>query len=81
VHTASYLIHSMSSTQDCEAVDRQAAEHFAEAAKQAGVSRMIYLGGLGDSSSALSPHLRSRQEVGAILQHSGAQVLSVAPRS
>lgn len=75
VHTAYYLIHSMRSTQDFEAVDRQAAEHFADAARQAGVARMVYLGGLGDSSSALSPHLRSRQEVGAILQRSGAQVV------
>jgi uncharacterized protein YbjT (DUF2867 family) len=75
VHTAYYLIHSMSSTQDFEAVDRQAAAHFADAARQTGVARIVYLGGLGDSSSALSPHLRSRQEVGAILQRSGAQVL------
>ncbi len=75
VHTAYYLVHSMSSTQDFEAVDRQAAEHFADAARQAGVARIVYLGGLGDSSSTLSPHLRSRQEVGAILLRSGAQVL------
>lgn len=75
VHTAYYLIHSMSSTQDFESVDRQAAENFADAANKSGVSRIIYLGGLGDSSSDLSPHLRSRQEVGALLQRSGAQVL------
>jgi uncharacterized protein YbjT (DUF2867 family) len=75
VHTAYYLIHSMRSKQDFEVIDRQAAEHFADAARQAGVARIVYLGGLGDSSSALSPHLRSRQEVGAILQGSGAQVV------
>lgn len=75
VQTAYYLIHSMSSTQDFEAVDRRAAENFAGAARQAGVSRIVYLGGLGDSQSDLSPHLRSRQEVGAILHNSGAQVL------
>ncbi len=75
VHTAYYLVHSMSSTQDFEAVDRRAAQHFAEAAHQAGVSRIIYLGGLGDSASELSPHLRSRHEVGTILQGSGAQVI------
>lgn len=75
VHTAYYLVHSMSSTQDFEAVDRRAAQHFAEAAHQAGVSRIIYLGGLGDSASELSPHLRSRHEVGTILQDSGAQVI------
>ena len=75
VHTAYYLIHSMSSAQDFEAIDRQAAENFADAARRAGVSRIIYLGGLGDSRSDLSPHLRSRQEVGTILQRSSAQVL------
>ncbi|WP_089721566.1 SDR family oxidoreductase [Candidatus Entotheonella palauensis] len=75
VHTAYYLIHSMNSTQDFEDTDRRAAEYFATAAKQAGVARIVYLGGLGESHSALSPHLRSRQEVGAILQQSGAQVL------
>jgi uncharacterized protein YbjT (DUF2867 family) len=63
-HTAYYLIHAMRSTQDFEAVDRQAAAHFADAARQAGVARIVYLGGLGDSSSALSPHLRSRQKSG-----------------
>jgi uncharacterized protein YbjT (DUF2867 family) len=75
VHTAYYLIHSMSSTQDFEAIDRQAAENFANAARQAGVSRIVYLGGLGDSNTELSPHLRSRQEVGVILQRSRAQAL------
>jgi uncharacterized protein YbjT (DUF2867 family) len=75
VHTAYYLIHSMGSRQNFEIIDRQGAENFAGAARQAGVSRIIYLGGLGDSSSALSPHLRSRQEVGQILQDCGAQVV------
>lgn len=75
VHTAYYLIHSMGSRQDFEVMDRQAAENFAEAAHRAGVARIIYLGGLGESESDLSPHLRSRQEVGTILQRSGAQVL------
>ena len=75
VHTAYYLIHSMNSTRDFEAVDRRAAQHFAAAARRAGMARIIYLGGLGESSGELSPHLRSRQEVGAILRQSGAQVL------
>jgi uncharacterized protein YbjT (DUF2867 family) len=75
VHTAYYMIHSMGSPNDFELMDRRAAENFAEAARQAGVSRIIYLGGLGESGSDLSPHLRSRQEVGTILRSSGAQVL------
>ena len=44
------------------------------AARDAGVKRIIYLGGLG-SGSELSPHLRSRQEVGRILRESGAPTI------
>ena len=60
VHTAYYLVHLMSSAQDFATQDRQA-----------GVQRIIYLGGLGDDSDPqLSPHLRSRHEVGHILRAS-----------
>jgi len=75
VDTAFYMVHSMGSTSSFETLDRQGAENFARAAKDAGVRRIIYLGGLGDSSAPLSPHLRSRHEVGDILRTSGVQVL------
>jgi uncharacterized protein YbjT (DUF2867 family) len=45
VHTAYYMIHSMGARQNFEGIDRQAAEHFADAAGHAGVSRIVYLGG------------------------------------
>jgi uncharacterized protein YbjT (DUF2867 family) len=65
VQTAYYLIHLMSGSKEFEREDRRAATVFAEAAKKAGVGRIIYLGGLGDDKDAtLSPHLRSRHEVG-----------------
>jgi uncharacterized protein YbjT (DUF2867 family) len=70
VHTAYYLIHSMGTRGDFEALDRSAARNFAAAARTAGVTRIIYLGGLGDGSD-LSSHLASRQEVGEILRSSG----------
>lgn len=54
-----------------EALDRQGAENFAEACRAAGVKRIIYLGGLSDAHATLSPHLRSRLEVGEILRKSG----------
>lgn len=73
IETAYYLVHSMGSQQDFEEEDRAAARHFAAAAKAAGVKRVIYLGGLGEGE--LSKHLASRQEVGAILKESGAQVV------
>jgi len=70
VHTAYYLVHSMGSPGKFEEEDRQAARNFATAARQAGVRRIIYLGGLGAEGPALSAHLRSRQEVADILRAS-----------
>ncbi|MHB1297364.1 MAG: SDR family oxidoreductase [Gemmatimonadaceae bacterium] len=75
VDAAYYLVHSMGSTGSFEETDRQAAQNFADAAKKAKVSRIIFLGGLGREDTALSPHLRSRHEVGAILRESGVPVL------
>jgi len=75
VDVAYYLVHSMGSAGSFEEADRQAAQNFGEAAKAAGVKRIIYLGGLGNDDDALSPHLRSRQEVGQILRQSGVPVL------
>jgi uncharacterized protein YbjT (DUF2867 family) len=75
VSTAYYLVHSLGSAGGFEARDRQGAEHFAAAARTAGLRRIIYLGGLGDDSTGLSPHLRSRHEVGEILRTSGVSVI------
>jgi uncharacterized protein YbjT (DUF2867 family) len=76
VHTAYYLVHLMSGSKDFEKEDRQAATNFAQAAKKAGVQRIIYLGGLGDDADPkLSPHLRSRHEVGEILRGSGVETI------
>jgi uncharacterized protein YbjT (DUF2867 family) len=75
IQVAYYLIHSMASAGAFEEQDRVAARNFSEAARQAGVLRIIYLGGLGDKSQELSSHLRSRQEVGQILRESGATVI------
>lgn len=75
IDTAFYLVHSMNETGSFEDQDRIAATNFANAARQANVKRIIYLGGLGDDDENLSPHLRSRHEVGKILSQSGCQVL------
>jgi len=76
VDTAYYLVHLMSGSKSFEREDRQAATNFALAAAKSGVRRIIYLGGLGDDADpALSPHLRSRHEVGEILRQSGAQTI------
>lgn len=76
VDTAYYLVHLMASSRRFEADDRQAARNFAKAARDAGVKRIIYLGGLGDASDPrLSPHLRSRHEVGRLLGETGVPVI------
>ncbi len=71
VDVAYYLIHSLGSGPAFEATDRAAAQTFAACARDAGVSRIIYLGGLRPPGEGLSPHLRSRAEVGDILLNSG----------
>jgi uncharacterized protein YbjT (DUF2867 family) len=76
VSTAYYLIHSMGSVQDFEERDRTAARNFAMEAGKAGVRRIIYLGGLAHGDD-LSPHLRSRHEVGQLLRESGVPVLEL----
>jgi uncharacterized protein YbjT (DUF2867 family) len=78
VHTAYYLVHLMSGSgsKHFEREDRQAAKDFAGAAREAGVRRLVYLGGLGDDADPkLSPHLRSRHEVGEILRDSGVETV------
>lgn len=76
VQTAYYLVHLMAETSDFQAQDRLAAENFAAVAKESGVQRIIYLGGLGEEADPkLSPHLRSRHEVGRILRDSGIETI------
>lgn len=76
VDVAYYLVHLMASSRDFETADRDAARNFARAARDAGVKRIVYLGGLGDESDPrLSTHLRSRHEVGRILAETGVPVI------
>ena len=70
VHTAYYLVHSMGSSGEFEMEERQGAKNFSEASDEAGIQRIIYLGGLGDANVALSKHLSSRLLVGDILRTS-----------
>jgi uncharacterized protein YbjT (DUF2867 family) len=67
VEAAYYLVHSMTARDDFAARDRQAASAFASAASEAGVERVVYLGGLGEERDELSPHLQSRREVERVL--------------
>jgi len=75
IDVAYYLVHSMASGEGYPARDRQIAQIFASAAAEAGVKRIVYLGGLGNPAGRLSDHLVSRQEVGRILAASGTRVI------
>ena len=72
IHTAFYLIHSMGGSnirQNTEFAerDKKAALNVVAAADEAGLKRVIYLGGLGEKKKDLSEHLRSRAEVAEVL--------------
>ncbi|MFP4227068.1 MAG: NAD(P)H-binding protein, partial [Desulfobacterales bacterium] len=72
IDIAYYLVHSMGGKSFREMAkfeerDRTAAQNFVNAADKTGLDRIIYLGGLGEATGSISPHLASRQEVGKIL--------------
>jgi uncharacterized protein YbjT (DUF2867 family) len=73
---AYYLVHSLGSA-DFEERDLRAAETTALAAEKAGVKQLVYLGGLGDDSVDLSPHLRSRRETGVQLASTSVPVTTL----
>jgi uncharacterized protein YbjT (DUF2867 family) len=70
---AYYLVHSLDS-KDFERLDAEAATSFGQAAAEAGVRQIVYLGGLGSESDDLSTHLRSRREVEGLLGSAGVPV-------
>ncbi|MGZ4468743.1 MAG: NAD(P)H-binding protein [Nocardioidaceae bacterium] len=70
---AYYLVHSLASP-DFRRLDADAAQVFGAAAAEAGLSRIVYLGGLGSDDDDLSEHLRSRREVERLLGSAGVPV-------
>ncbi len=87
VSAAYYLVHALAGGPDFAERDRAAARSFATAARDAGVRRVVYLGGLGGGGAddhgvrgdpgALSRHLSSRHEVGDLLRGSGIPVVEL----
>lgn len=72
-----YLVHSMGAGGDFETTEQASARAVAEGAAAAGVSRIVYLGGLHPAEGELSPHLRSREMVGRILLESGVPTVAL----
>jgi uncharacterized protein YbjT (DUF2867 family) len=73
---AYYLVHSLDNA-NFEQRDAEAARTFARAAAEAGLRRIVYLGGLGDDADDLSAHLRSRREVEELLGSGGVPVTTL----
>lgn len=73
---AYYLVHSLDEP-DFQQRDADAARTFSASAKSAGLSRIVYLGGLGDDADDLSAHLRSRREVEELLGTDGVPVTTL----
>jgi uncharacterized protein YbjT (DUF2867 family) len=76
VEVVYYLVHSLGSG-DFETQDLLAAETVANEAERAGIKQLVYLGGLGDDSPDLSPHLRSRRETGVQLASTSVPVTTL----
>lgn len=74
---AYYLVHSMGAGEDFEERDRRAARNFRQAADNAGIERIIYLGGLGNEDDGLSEHLQSRREVEELLDGGSARLTAL----
>src|SRR5215218_8212470 len=81
VEVAYFLIHSMESgaavADGFRSRDRRAAERFADAARRAGVRRVVYLGGLVPGNGIASDHLASRLEVEQTLLEAAPQALAL----
>lgn len=76
IDIAFYLVHSMAAGSDFARLDAEAAKNFAAAAAEAGVKRIVYLGGLIPSDPR-SQHLKSRAETGDVLRHGSVPVTEI----
>ena len=69
VSVAYYLIHGMQGGKVNAERDLQVARNFTQAAEDADIERIIYLGELVDPTANLSPYLRARHETGYLLRY------------
>ena len=79
VTVAYYLLHSLQEGNQLEREERRIAENFAQCAKNAHIKRIVYLGGLAPQipREKMSPHMRSRVDVGQILHNSGVPTIEL----
>ena len=77
VHLAYYLLHALMVSKDFEQAERELAQRFGEVAKEKGVRRIVYLGGITSGTESLSPHMSARTETGEILRASGVPTIEL----
>lgn len=77
IDLAYYLLHALMVDKDFERVEEDLARVFGEAAKAAGVKRIIYLGGIASGDDKLSPHMSARAVTGEILRSSGVPTIEL----
>lgn len=79
VSVAYYLLHSLQEGHDLEREERRIATNFADCARDAHIQRIVYLGGLAPNipPEKMSPHMRSRVDVGRILHDSGVPTIEL----
>ena len=75
IDVAFYLVHSMNAGGSFGELDLQAAENFATAA--AGVSRIVYLGGLVPGGTDTGEHIESRRQTGEVLRQGSVPVTEI----
>ena len=79
VTVAYYLLHSLQAGRQLEHEENRIAQNFAQCAAEASIKRIVYLGGLAPDIPAakMSPHMRSRVDVGRILHDSGVPTIEL----
>ena len=77
IDVAYYFLHALMSAKNFEVEEKNVASLFGEVAKEKGVGRIVYLGGLAPEHQKLSPHLKSRVDTGATLIASGVPTIEL----
>lgn len=77
IDLAYYLLHALMVSKDFEQAERDLATNFGKVAKDKGVKRIVYLGGITSGTESLSPHMSARTETGEILRASGVPTIEL----
>jgi uncharacterized protein YbjT (DUF2867 family) len=77
IDLAYYMLHALMVSKDFEKLEEELAQKFGSIAKQNGVKRIVYLGGIASPDDNLSPHMSARAKTGEILRSSGVPTIEL----